>query len=298
MKKIVSLLISSSMVFAMGTCLPSIPVSAASTYDVVQAKHQLVAKAIQSEKVKVENGTKTNYSKDQIKHELMYLVAHNTSDSKLQSTMQNMGAYELQQPSTNNLSIIPTTSTHDITMTPPSIFYMPSYDEWWVTGGGYWNDFNWQAESLMAGIIPTNIGGQDGYGVAFTNTSDNYNSAFVGGVCDIYDTYDNNSIETVNRSDGNGAIGFGFRLQDYTWDDWTHGFPIPYYKGSNFAVIGEYDSNFANYHGVATSYYIHTWDKTSISNITFGVQGETAGMSVQYTDKQEAWPAYSTDTRF
>ncbi len=50
--------------------------------------------------------------------------------------------------------------------------------------------------------------------------------------------------------------------------------------------------------GIATGYYIHTWDKAMITSITFGINGKTAGISATISNASKSFTVYSNDKRF
>lgn len=177
----------------------------------------------------------------------------------------------------------------DVTLTAPHIFYQAWENSWTVTCGGNWNTLNWGDN-----ILPGNIGGLDAFGVGYTNSTLPYKSYVMHSTAYLSDGIDSNhNVSTTNRSDGDGSKGFGFRLQDY-----TYGILIHTYVGLTWYGACTYDNYFSSYNGVATAYYVHTYDTANISSVTFGAQGKTAGVNIEITSKENSFIAYSNDTRF
>jgi hypothetical protein len=70
------------------------------------------------------------------------------------------------------------------------------------------------------------------------------------------------------------------------------------YVGEYWSGYCTYSQNFANYSGVATGYYAHTWKSTGISSITFGITGEEAGVQIIFSDTENSFDAYGLDRTF
>jgi len=104
------------------------------------------------------------------------------------------------------------------------------------------------------------------------------------------DVNSNYRASTSNRSDGDGSKGFGFRIQDH----WKSG----YYVGHKWSGLCTYDRWFGNYNGVATAYYIHTYDSASLESVSFGFDGKTAGISADITNSVKSFTAFSADKSF
>ena len=155
---------------------------------------------------------------------------------------------------------------------------------WSVTCGGEWNNTNY------GGYI-NDVGGDDGFGVGYTNSSNPYKSSVVS--CSAYLTDANNRYyeSTSNRSDGDGSKGFGFRLQD----GWQN---IGNYVGHKWSGVCTYDNWFGNYNGVATAYYIHTYNEANLKSVTFGKNGTTAGIEANIEAVESSVTALSNDTVF
>jgi hypothetical protein len=262
------------------------------------AKQNLVNYATQQEALK-SSTLKSTYNTQDANKQLAAMVADGDSFETIKSTMAQKGIYLLDQ-SIDSISTTMTVGSSDIHMSAPIISYN-SYDgSWSVTGGGWWTDNNWESSIGLAIGNTYNMGGVDGYGVAFTSTKGTYNTSVISQYSYISDD-SNHTLQTYNRSDGNGALGFGFRQQDYAVRTGSVGsgtIALWDYVGKHFADQVVYDRNFVNYSGVATSYYIHTWSSASISSVTFGVEGKTAGVSASISDVPDSFTCFSTDTKF
>mgnify|MGYP006973104394 CR=1 FL=1 len=101
-------------------------------------------------------------------------------------------------------------------------------------------------------------------------------------------------VSTNNRSDGDGSIGFRFRLQDKV----SH-LPVLgnyLYVGCKWSGSCTYDAKFSTYSGVATAYYTHTYSTATIDNVKFGIDGKSGGVDVVVSNKEVSFTAYSNDT--
>ncbi|MCQ5129158.1 hypothetical protein NE562_05755 [Butyricicoccus faecihominis] len=83
------------------------------------------------------------------------------------------------------------------------------------------------------------------------------------------------STTSVTRD---SSYGFGFALQD-SKDGVLH-------IGEKFGGVAQYSTSFANFHGLATSYYVHTWNSGKVKSVTFnanvGISGIGGGISITY----------------
>lgn len=179
--------------------------------------------------------------------------------------------------------------TGDVSLGAPEIFYIASDQTWVVSCGGYWLNSNATRGLLIGG----NVGDPDGFGVGYTNITSSYQSMVVASYAYITDHANVNKVTTSNRSDGDGGKGFGFRLQDRFISTPT----FSCYIGYKWYGSCTYDSSFATYDAIATSYYIHTYRNAKISSINFGVNGSTAGLNTTITNINNSFTAFSTDSR-
>lgn len=209
---------------------------------------------------------------------------------RINQKLENFGVYEYNPDLSPSTTIVPYSGSNDVTLTRPTIFYESWENTWTVTCGGNWKNDNWDEQILLG-----NIGGYDGFGVGYTNTTKPYQSSVIRSSGYIANEDFSASVSTSNRSDGDGSKGFGFRLQDYTRynNDATLG-----YVGYQWYGSSTYDSWFGSYSGIATGYYIHTWKSTSLTSVKFGVSGKTAGIDATLNSSSNSFTAYSSDKTF
>jgi len=71
-----------------------------------------------------------------------------------------------------------------------------------------------------------------------------------------------------------------------------------YYVGHKWSGVCTYDNWFGNYNGVATAYYIHTYNEANLKSVTFGKNGTTAGIEANIEAVESSFTAFSNDTVF
>ena len=182
----------------------------------------------------------------------------------------------------------------DVTVEEPLIFLFPWNNYWAVSCGGHWNNNKWHTSSLG-----TDVGDADAFGVSFTNISGQYRSIVTNSSAWITDENEEKKTTTTNRSDGNGdgSLGFGFRMQDYMYNkSWIADDKA--YVGYKWSGCVTYDDWFGSYNFTATVYYVHTYDKAIINSIEFGVLGGQAGLNIQIQNVSQSFKALSNNTRF
>lgn len=206
------------------------------------------------------------------------------SGNKKAELLDELGKYGVYLYNNTN-EIQPYSESGDVVLNKPSIFYSASANTWTVSCSGNWKNDNWDEQSSSG-----NIGGADAFGVAYTRAS-NYNTYVKGSSAYIKDKYSNYMKTTSSRSDGDGSKGFGFRMQDYKEGDYT-------YVGYRWYGSCTYDSNFANFSGIATAYYAHTYSNTNISSISFTAGSSGVGVTIGFTENRNCFKAYSSDTPF
>lgn len=204
--------------------------------------------------------------------------------------LESLGVYRYKEGAST-----PTTrsSSTDVNIDAPDIYYNVSENTWTVATGGYWRTDAWMLDHPDIG----NVGTPDAFGVGYTSISGTYNSYAVRQTASISNGvsgagYD--GILTSNRADGNAELGFGFRLQDEVRRNDDTG--EKYFLGTKWAGACTYDSTFADYNGVATSYYAHTWNSCTIE-VEFGISANPS-LNVSVSNSKEGFRLYSTDTRF
>lgn len=263
-------------------------ISTASVELSAKEKTEFAAFAQKKYEISVANGEFMTASISE-NEELVTKAAASTGEEKLRlsSELEKRGVYELvkSNETTNRTRM----GTSDILMRTPTTYYDADNRCWYITYSGRWVNDNWN-NTLFWG----DVGDADAYGISYTQTSDNYTSYVMSSFAHIYDEDEQVYLNTRVRSDGNGANGFGFRLQDrteiYNWNK--------IYVGYCWGVTCTYSESFGSYSGVATGYYIHTYDEAYISSLTIGVEGKTGGLSFTIQNSNLSFIGYSDDFRF
>lgn len=288
MKKIISLLM--SLVFLMSCAmsvsasdgdvgLSSIGTQNNGIYLDAKSKQSFAEEMDRVYEVALEKNEIFEVSND-IVEQLMVRAAFADGDEKI-ALLEQLEAYGIYQYN-ENINAELYSDSSDVTINAPNIFYSASANTWTVSCQGSWKNSNWNTGETG------NVGGYDAFGVAYTRAS-GYNTSVVGSSAYIADQNGNSMKKTSNRSDGNGALGFGFQLQDYV--SGTR------YIGYRWYGSCTYGSNFANFSGTATAYYAHTYKTAYINNITF-TGGLQPGVTIGIANQSNAFKVYSTDTRF
>lgn len=217
---------------------------------------------------------------EEIVEQLMVEIAFSTGAEKdaLLEQLEMYGIYQYNE--TPDIELYSTSS--DVSLKTPTIFYSASANTWTVACQGNWKNNNWNVG------VSGNIGGTDGFGVAYTNTS-SYNTYVVGCSAYIADQNGGNMVTTSHRSDGNGAQGFGFELQDYCTGS--------LYVGYKWYGSCTYSSNFANFSGTATAYYAHTYSTAYIQSVTF-TSSSNPGVNITIANRENSFKTYSSDKTF
>lgn len=302
-----SSLVALALMFSLTGSLSSASVEPSSSYIIVKAKEDLKAYADSKMSMSLSNSSLAVVNQEQVNYLLAKSAAFN--DSSVEPLLEKYGVYKLNLPENIEKESIGVfaTDNSNITMSKPSIYYDATTKEWVVVGGGYWHTDKWieyipSVWGFGGAGSTKSVGGTDGFGVAYTSTGGKYTSLVKSSYAYMSDG-SGNEISTTVRADGDGKQGFGFKLQDklrkiddlfgYFAD--TRDFT---YIGKHFAGLSRYDSNFTNYSGVATSYYLHTYSEASISSLKFGISGKTAGLDFTITNSQYSFPGFSSDTRF
>ena len=293
MKKIIAAVLTAAMAMSVG-----IPAFASENVEVNENLQAVSEKAVYmnaSEKMNfanqmdvlyqnaVNNGTMERASREEI--DLLIEQVTFASGAERKALVQKLSEYGVYVYETeSDFAIAPLSDSGDVTLVKPTVVYEATDKTWTVTCGGNWLNTSWS--TVLAG----NVGGLDGFGVGYTNISGTYNSAVVRSSAYITDQDRSNTNRTTNRSDGDGSKGFGFRLQDRRVGST--------YVGYIWYGACTYDYRFGSYSGIATAYYIHTYDSASIESVSFEVNKKTGGLTVNVSNSNESFVAYSNDTRF
>lgn len=158
---------------------------------------------------------------------LLLQVPNATPEEKaaINAELETYGVYEFEAPVIESVSTCATDSG-DVALDTPTIYYESWSKNWSVTCGGHWKNNEY-------GDSAGNVGGADGFGVGYTNSSNKYSSKVMSASAYMTDVNSNYRASTSNRSDGDGSKGFGFRIQDH----WKSG----YYVGHKWSGLCTYD---------------------------------------------------------
>ena len=237
-----------------------------------------------------QNGNMKTASREVIDNLIMEAsFASGAEKDKISQELATYGIYIFNTESTAGNMAIPRIGTGDVTLNTPLVVYDSLLKSWIVTCGGVWNNNNFDV-----GYKFGNIGGEDAFGVGYTNIASQYKSSVVKASGMITDDSGDISLSKSNRSDGDGSKGFGFRLQDYT----VSVLMSRKYVGYKWYGSCTYDINFASYSGIATAYYVHTWNSAEITSIRFGLEGRTAGVEISVDVSSKSFTAFSSDKIF
>lgn len=257
--------------------------------------------AAEKDRLAAQNGL-SRHSQAENKQEISDLIlraaaAIGDEQEALDQELEALGVY--RYPAEEIGTIAPLSDSSSVIVNAPRIYYTPAEQSWTVATGGKWRNDNWSQEMTWGEI---NIGGADGFGVGYSNTSGNYTTRVLyntGMLTNGKEVPEYKYSLTSNRSDGDGKVGFGFQLQDTVYKASLTEYE---YVGATWSGYCAYDTNFAYYDGIATSYYVHTWNKATLTSVSFQVGGSSAGGSgsigFTITNVEKSFKAFSSDTRF
>ena len=284
------------------------------TSDIVNLKYSLMKKAKKKEALKSSKGlkrVKSMSSKDKEKI-LLDMMIEGTDQSVIDKKMEDLGVYRLHTPKVkkNEYSSI---NIKDVSIEEPSIYYNAREEEWFILMRGNWENDNWwnnrPSGPLFFPRIYWNIykgfsidmGGRDGFGVSFTSVSDEYNTRLKRSNAIISDG-NGNERRTEHRSDGDSAVGFGFQLQDVIRVNTEPGFYVSLeecgYIGKRFTGMAVYDEEFANYSGIMTAYYMHTYNDAYLYEVDFGVNNNSPGIEGKIENDIYSFSIFSSPIKF
>lgn len=246
----------------------------------------------------LKTGKIRNFDEAEIKQlQECYFFSNSFQEKKFyKEKLEEYGIYifdEISEPTISPNSLIgfyPTSGSNDVTLIPPSLSYNSSNKTWTLSCGGNWKNNNCYPTFGLG----NEVGDPDAFGVGFTSISSSYKSSVVSAYAYIEDEMKVTRVTTTNRSDGDGSKGFGFRLQDKLS---SNSLVNSGYIGYRWYGSCTYDSNFSSFACIATGYYIHTYGSAEIKDIQFGVEGKTAGLSVNIEKVTKSFTAFSSDKR-
>lgn len=179
-------------------------------------------------------------------------------------------------------------SSGDIYFPRTSIYYNSVNDTWSISMSGYWTTDAWHND--LSTTIPSSVGDADRFGVIFSEVSGS-TPELVGVQGVMWDSLSGRSVTTYSRSDGNVRNGIGVRIQDRTV---TSGEELGYI-GDTFSMVVTLGSNFADFHGICTAYYVHTWKDALINSISFVVSNPPS-LTLDIDYEEYSFDAYSGST--
>lgn len=241
------------------------------------------------------------YDVDQV-NSLMMEVAFAESQTIREmylNKLEELGIYRYSLENCNTPT--PMSDSHDIYFDNTEAYYSVQEKVWIITSSGRWRTEEWHNEKPATG---GNVGCPDVFGVGFTNVSGKYNARVVrcyGVLRNGWDGEQRRARDTYNRGGGDGATGFYFKLQDsIEMVDTTNKRAAleDTYIGSEWFASCTYSDEFTEYSGIATGFYVHTWNKAVITGVELGVQDKTAGLVVKITNQSFSFPAYGIDVKF
>lgn len=287
---IVFVLSNTSVISAAAITDTSSSVETASIYMDAEGKLSFVEKVDKRTNEALANGEIITDNRETVS-DLIRDVTFATDSEKgeLEKELETYGVY-IYNSELDTEAIQPRSGSGDVTLQTPIVAYDSILKQFIVTCGGHWNNYNWLHDGVFA-----SYGGPDAFGVGYTQTGRPYASSVVGASAYITDQKFEYTVSTQNRSDGDGSKGFGFRLQDYLYHTAHDEF---LYIGYKWYGSCTYDLEFARYNGIATAYYVHTWNSTAITDITFGYSDKAAGIQVTLSVVSDSFTAYSSDKRF
>ena len=315
-----------SLIIAIIIILCALPISASATASNVSIEktlsNQVVAKTTFAQEMdakiasRIENGDIKNFDENEVNHlKEQYTFATSKEEKAFYSSeLEKFGIYifnEYIDDDSNGFSDVtlispyddsnasinsligsfPTSSSSDVTVTIPTVFYDSVVKEWTVTCGGQWKNNNYKPYFGIGKYI----GDSDAFGVGYTHIQSSYSTCVKSAYAYIADQNGGNRITTTNRSDGDGANGFGFRLPDQLK---TNPDESVMYIGYKWYGSCTYDTYFSYYGCLITGYYIHTYSNAEIDTISFGISDNIAGVNASISNSSKSFSAYSSDLKW
>lgn len=214
------------------------------------------------------------------------------------SSLEALGVYKLETPIQEDAIYARTTQPSDISMSNPMTYYDSYNNQWFICGGGAWDDDNAWIDDVPANILPyvgqqLNVGGYDGVGIKIYNTSGTYNTRVVESYA--YYSDGNNDYYNYSPSIYDGRKGAFFQYQDKAVVAATVGLVSSYnYIGKHFSAMVIYDSNFKNFNGYARTCYTHTWSSAQIDSVSFGTDGNAYTFQLSISNARYSFSCYSS----
>lgn len=215
------------------------------------------------------------------------------SDEEKFSKLESMKVYRYI-PKDNQATLA--SQPNGVKLNKPTITYDSKTKNWKITASGEWKSYSHLGKEIdnnkkiWYSVGDTwNVGGYDAVGISLSNTS-GYATASKGKikqnllrVSGSATLSNGKSVKNKNSSTNDDKYGAIFKLQDYSYVTaaklrWYLVWDYEYrYVGYKFSTTITYNKKFSEWDGTAKLYYAHTWNKTSISNISVSKTGVGIG---------------------
>jgi hypothetical protein len=212
----------------------------------------------------------------------------NLSYEEKKSILNPVGIFQLDPSTSTSASAVPySAQPSDMTLNAPYIYLSTTSYTWYVTMSGSWKSKDpW---NVLHGVAKGKVGGLDRFGVSYFNTNGDNKCPARSSVRGWVDDGAAHEEVLENVVAESGSRGVGFEYQDARKVS-----GLTYYSlGKRFGCSIAYPSTFGSFHGIAQSFYVHTWNKTNITS--FGFTGSTSGfgLNVSFDHAENSFAAGS-----
>ncbi|QCT01795.1 hypothetical protein E6C60_1077 [Paenibacillus algicola] len=234
---------------------------------------------------------------------LNQLAAGDGNPGEINEKLKEKKIHKLDLP--QDYTVTPMSQPSDVNMNAVNIYADGQTGNWYVTGGGSWNDLTWTADAPSFRLYPNvgskkNVGGYDTVGITYYNTSGTYGTTVLSSQGYWHDGV-GNSWSSYSPSHGDGKLGAAFDFQDkvrITKVNWDGSYSYVY-EGKGFAATLTYTPNFVYYNGKARTFYGHTYNQATVDNVTFGASTGDFGVDIQLSNTSQGFKAFNnSDTNF
>ncbi len=188
--------------------------------------------------------------------------------------LEAMGVYCLETASDSNENTNSSRMASQIDIGTVSVAFDAPTGNWILSASGRWTGDGWKGnQSLNYLNGEVSIGGFDGIGLCFYNTSGTYSASMISAYAYISGGED--PVYYRSPTYMNGMHGAYFLFSDvakYHGED-DDGSEIWLYHGKSFSVIMRYTREFENYNGYAKLQYTHTWGAGKLTGVNYGSNG-------------------------
>lgn len=226
---------------------------------------------------------------DSLRQEVAF--SEGSEREELLSELETLGVF-LYENEKENTGPSSRTDSGDITLKTPLLYYNAWEKSWTIDASGYWKNDDWRND-IPSGVTDTAVGGADVFGIAYYNVSGTYDTYVLrcsGGLNngESGDMFQNST--TTSRMNLDASTNVSFALQDYVWENT--------YIGKKFLASCTYSYNFAKYSGIASGYYVHTWNTAYVSSLGFNAGLDSIGFEISIVNEPYSFVAYSSDKVF